>query len=101
MAQRSLLLRLTPPKTKVYLDKCEESDNTPSLNAKEYVVAPSQRVSKRLVTRKDKDNCRKRKSDVDRKRIIDNFFSKRKPKHDKHQSPVVSLNKVRMQRDQT
>ena len=90
MAQRSLLVRLTPPKKKPFVDGREE---TP-LNAKKTVVvtAAAQRVSKRLVAHKEQ-------SDVARKRIISSFFEQRKVKHGKKQSAVVTLNKVRMQRD--
>ena len=90
MAQRSLFVRLTPPKKKSFVGSREE---TP-LNAKEAVAvaAPAQRVSKRLVAHKEQ-------SDVVRKRIISTFFQHRKANHGKKQSPVVALNKVRMQRD--
>ena len=90
MTQRSLLVRLTPPQRKSFVGSREE---TP-LNAKEAVAvaAPAQRVSKRLVAHKEQ-------SDVVRKRIISSFFQNRKANHGKKQSPVVALNKVRMQRD--
>ena len=90
MAQRSLLVRLTPPKKKSFVGSREE---TP-LNVKEAVTvdASAQRVSKRLVSHKEQ-------SDVDRKRIISSFFEQCKVNHGKQQSPVVTLNEVRMQRD--
>ena len=90
MAQRSLLLKLTPPKKKSRLDNCEKSSMTTPLNPKDTVAAPpARRVSKRLSAQNDQSD----------ESIIDNFFAQRKAKHCKQQSLVVSLNKVRMQRD--
>ena len=90
MAQRSLLVRLTPPKKKSFVGSREETP--PNAKAAVAVAAPAQRVSKRLVAHKEQ-------SDVVRKRIIDSFFAQRKSKHGKKQSPVITLNKVRMQRE--
>lgn len=90
MAQRSLLVRLTPPNKKSRLEKCEKSGITPALNAKDAVAAqPFRRVSRRILAQSNQSNDQS----------VDKFFTQCKPKHGKQQRLIVSFNKVRMQRD--